>query len=150
MRLTALQPHCISDAHLSPSVPGKMVYADQMRFEPADLALLAESEEVEIETARPGGLPHRTIIWVVVDGDDTFIRSVNGSGARWYREAVADPAVTIHVAERGLPARAIPATDPSSIQRTSDVLASKYADNPDLASMLEPEIFDTTLKLVPA
>lgn len=82
-----------------------MGYADNMRFEPADLALLAETEEVELETARPGGPPHRTIIWVVVDGDDAFIRSV---------------------------------------------LARKYADDPDLASMLEPEIFDTTLRLVPA
>lgn len=127
-----------------------MGYADRMRFEPGDLALLAETEEVQIETARPGGPPHRTIIWVVVEGEDAFIRSVNGSGARWYREALADPAVTIHVAGRGLRARAMPAIDPSSLQRTSDRLASKYADDPDLPSMLEPEIFDTTLRLIPA
>jgi hypothetical protein len=121
-----------------------------MRFDPADLDLLATTGEVEIETARPGGPPHRTIIWVVVDGDDAFIRSVNGSRARWYREAIAAPAVTIHVAERGLPAQAIPATDPTSIQRMSDTLLIKYAGDPDLESMLEPEIFDATLKLVPA
>lgn len=127
-----------------------MGYADQMRFEPADLALLAEAEEVEIETARSGGQPHRTIIWIVVDGDDVFVRSVNGSRARWYREAVADPAVTIHIARRALPARAVPAIDPSSVQRTSDILAQKYGANPAMPSMLVPEIFDTTLRLVPA
>jgi hypothetical protein len=127
-----------------------MGYAGHMRFEPADLALLAETEEVEIETTRPGGPAHRTIIWVVVDGEDAFVRSVNGSGARWYREALATPAVTIHVADRGLHARAVPAADPSSVQRTSDVLAHKYADDPDLQSMLEPETLETTLRLVPA
>lgn len=127
-----------------------MGYAGRMRFEPADLALLAETEEVEIETARPGGPPHRTIVWIVVDGEDAFLRSVNGSGARWYREAIADPAVTIHVAGRGLRAQAVPATDPTSLKRTSDVLARKYANDPSLASMLEPAIFDTTLRLVPA
>jgi hypothetical protein len=127
-----------------------MGYAGHMRFEPADLALLDETEEVEIETARPGGPPHRTIVWIVVDGEDAFLRSVNGSGARWYREAIADPAVTIHVAGRGLRAHAVPATDPTSLKRTSDVLARKYANDPSLASMLEPDIFDTTLRLVPA
>jgi len=141
LRATALQPHCIRS---------QMGYAGQMRFEPADLALLGETVEVEIETARPGGPPHRTIVWVVVDGDDAFIRSVNGSRARWYREAVADPAVTIHIGGRGLPARAESATDPSSIQRTSDALTSKYEGDPGLAPMLEPEIFETTLRLVPA
>jgi hypothetical protein len=127
-----------------------MGYAGQMRFEPADLALLAETGEVEIETTRPGGSAHRTIIWAVVDGEDAFIRSVNGSGARWYREALATPAVTIHVADRGLNARAVPASDASSVQRASDALAHKYAADPGLPSMLEPETLETTLRLEPA
>jgi hypothetical protein len=121
-----------------------------MRFEPAELALLDETEEVEIETARPGGPAHRTIIWIVVDGDDTFIRSVNGATARWFREAVANPAVAIHVAGRALQARAVAATDPSSVQRTSDALTRKYARDPALRLMLKPEIFDTTLRVTPA
>jgi hypothetical protein len=121
-----------------------------MRFEPDELALLDATEEIRIETARPGGPAHRTIIWVVVDGDDVFVRSVNGATARWYREAVANPAVTVHVAGRGLAARAEAATDPSSVQRMSDALARKYARDPALRLMLVPEIFDTTLRLAPA
>ena len=128
-----------------------MGYAAHMRFAPDELALLTDSEEIEIETARPGGPPHRTIIWIVADGDDVFIRSVNGAGARWYREAIADPSVTIHVDGRALPARVEVAADPDSIRRTSDELARKYATHgQSLRSMLVPDILDTTLRVVPA
>ena len=127
-----------------------MGYAGSMRFEPDDLALLAQTEEVDIETARPDGPPHRATIWVVVDGDDAFVRSVNGATARWYREAVANPTVTIHAAGRQLRARAVPASDPNSVQRTSDALSRKYAGVPGIRPMLKPEILDTTLRLTPA
>ncbi len=70
----------------------------------------------------PGGPAHRTIIWVVVDGDDAFVRSVNGAEARWYREAVANPDVTVHVAGRRCRPGRSAAADPDSIRRTSDAL----------------------------
>jgi hypothetical protein len=127
-----------------------MGYPHAMRFEPDELALLDATEEVRIETSRPGGAAHRTIIWVVVDGDDAFVRSVNGATARWYREAVANPDVTIHAAGRALRARATAATDSESVQRTSAALSRKYARDPALRLMLIPEIFDTTLRLTPA
>ena len=127
-----------------------MGYPHPMRFEPAELALLDETEEIEIETARPGVPTHRTIIWIVVDGDDVYIRSVNGATARWYREAVENPAVTIHAGGRSLPGRATAATDVASVQRMSDALTRKYARDPALRLMLIPEIFDTTLRVVPA
>jgi hypothetical protein len=127
-----------------------MGYAAHMRFAPDELALLAESEEIEIETARPGGPPHRTIIWIMVDGDDAFVRSVNGAGARWYREAVADPSVTIHAGERALKARVIAAPDPDSVARVNDALVRKYTGITGLPEMLVPDIFDTTLRVEPA
>jgi len=121
-----------------------------MRFEPGDLALLDETEEVEIETARPDGPVHRTIIWVVVDGDDVFVRSVRGNTARWYREATAVPRATIHAAGRQLPVRVEPAADPSSVRRATDALGRKYARDPALRLMVKPDILDTTLRLTPA
>jgi hypothetical protein len=127
-----------------------MGYAAAMRFAPDDLALLAATEEIEIETAIPGGSPHRTIIWVVVDGDEAFVRSVRGTRARWYREAVADPGVTIHAGDRALPAVAQAANDPDSIARTSAALERKYAGDAGLPPMLLPEVLDTTLKITPA
>jgi len=127
-----------------------MGYAPRMRFEPAELALLADTVEIEIETAAPDGPSHRTVIWVVVDGGDAFIRSVRGSSARWYREVAANPEVTIHADGRRLRANAVPATDPASIARTSAALERKYAGDPEMPSMLDPDILDTTLRLTPA
>ena len=126
-----------------------MGYADPMRFEPGELALLAETMEIQIETVRLDGPAHRTIIWVVVDGDDAFIRSVNGAGARWYREAVANPRVTIHTPGRALNATVEAAADPDSIRRTNDALTRKYAGRGGVRSMLKPDVFDTTLRLEP-
>ena len=126
-----------------------------MRFDAQDLAWLDETQEIEIETAAPAGPAHRTIIWVVVDGGEAFIRSVDGATARWYREAVANPVVTLHSRGRGpartTPARAEAATDPDSIERTSDAYRRKYGrSGSSLASMLKPDILDTTLRLTPA
>ena len=121
-----------------------------MRLETDDLAWLAETEEIEIETAAPGGTAHRTIIWVVVDGGDAFVRSVNGSTARWYREAIANPAVTIHAADRALAARVVAAPDDESVRRVNDGLKRKYTGITGLREMLEPDIYATTLRVEPA
>ena len=128
-----------------------MGYAPVMPFSPADLAMLSESEEVEIETrAAPDALVHRTIIWIVTDGPDAFVRSVRGAQGRWYREAVAHPEVALHIAGRRLSATAVPASDPRSIERTNQGLRDKYEGIPGFREMLEPDVFDTTLRLEPA
>jgi hypothetical protein len=121
-----------------------------MSFSPEDLALLEGAEEVQVETQAPGGPVHRTIIWIVIDDHEAFIRSVNGGKARWFREAEANPAIAIHVNGRRLPATAIPATDPASIERTSNALSRKYAADPALRTMLVPGILHTTLRVEPA
>jgi len=127
-----------------------MGYAGSMRFDAGELALLDATEEIEIETAAPGGPVHRTIIWVVVDGEDAFIRSVNGANARWYREVVANPAVTVHAAGRALEARASIADDADSVDHVNDGLKRKYTGITGLREMLEPDIYGTTLRLEPA
>lgn len=127
-----------------------MGYADRMTLEPDELALLAETREIQIETAKPGGQPHRTIIWVVVDGDDAFVRSVNGKTARWYREALANPAVTIHAKGRSVRATATLAEDPASIERITEALKRKYARIAGIRPMLKPDILDANFRLDPA
>jgi hypothetical protein len=119
-------------------------------FSDEELRLLQETAEVRIETQAPGKPARRTIIWIVVDGGDAFIRSWKGPGARWYRSALANPAVAVVVDDRRLPATAIPATDPDSVERVSTALKTKYAGDPAAASMVRPEILDTTLRLEPA
>ncbi len=121
-----------------------------MSFPSEDLGRIAQAVEVEIETQAPAGPAHRAVIWIVVDGDEAFVRSFRGPTARWYREALANPAVALHVDGRRLPATAIPATDPDSIERTSNGFRRKYADDPSMPAMIAPAVLPTTLRLEPA
>jgi len=119
-----------------------------MSFDPDDLERIRATHEVEIETQAPDGPAHRTVIWVVVEGDEVFVRSYRGATARWYREAVANPAVALHVGDRRLSATAISATDPDAVERTSAGFQAKYADDPSTRSMIENH-HETTLRLEP-
>ena len=127
-----------------------MGYASSMGFSTDELDLLDRTEEVEIETTADDGAVHRTIIWAVVADGEVFIRSYRGPQARWYREALAHPAVAIGVDGRRLPARAVHATDAPSIERTSAAISSKYANDPAAQAMVAPELLDLTLRLDPA
>ena len=127
-----------------------MRYPPAMPFSPDLLDLLERTEEVEIETHASGDPAHRTTIWIVVDGDVPFVRSVRGPAGRWYREALAQPSVTIHAAGQSIAARAVPAVAPDSIARCSAALRRKYAGDPSLDLMLRPEVLSTTLRLEPA
>jgi hypothetical protein len=120
-----------------------------MSFAEDDLTRLGAAKEVDIETQAPDGPPHRATIWIVVDGDQAFVRSWRGPTARWFREAVANPAVAIHVGDRRLAATAIPATDPDSVERCSAGFLAKYRSGDETTSMAE-NYHETTLRLEPA
>ena len=102
-----------------------------MPFSRYDLDAIDKAKTVRIETsAGPDRPVHRTIIWIVVDRDDVFVRSWRGVTARWYREALANPDVALHVGKRRLPARAVPERDDDAIKRTSGALERKYDCDP--------------------
>ncbi len=111
---------------------------------------LESAEEIEIETSRGGGAPvHRTIIWPAVDEGEVYVRSLRGGAGRWYREAIENPEVVLHVAGESIPARAVHAGDDRSIERASAGLQRKYADSPYVDSMVRDEILETTIRLEP-
>jgi hypothetical protein len=118
-------------------------------FPPDELALLAREEEVEIETRTPDGRVRRTVIWVVVDDTTVYVRSVRGKRGRWWQRMMNEPLGAVHVAGRRIPVRAVPATDPTSIEACSRALAEKYAGDPSTRLMLEPETLPTTSRLTP-
>lgn len=118
-----------------------------MGYSEAELDLIDRTEEVEIETSGAGGAVHKTVIWAVVDDGDVFIRSYRGPDARWYREALANPSVGLHVDGRRIPAAAVPASDPASIERTSSGILRKYAGDPAAKAMVRPELLDLTLRI---
>jgi hypothetical protein len=113
-------------------------------------ALLERLREVEIETrAAPEAPLHRTIVWVVVDpGGRVLVRSYRGPGARWYREALAQPDCRLLVAGQALAVRVESAADQDRVTACSDGLARKYAGDPSLPPMLAHHL-ETTLQLLP-
>jgi hypothetical protein len=123
-----------------------------MSFEADTLQAWDRAAEVEVETSRGAGAPvHRTVIWIVVDGDQAYIRSVRGDRGRWYREIVANPHGAIHVGGRRVPVVAQPANDPASVARVSELLSRKYRARwpGPTDAMLRDEVLPTTLRLSP-
>jgi hypothetical protein len=108
------------------------------------------TREVEIEASRADGSTHRVVVWIVVDGEDVFVRSEFGEGGLWYRLLRRRPAGTLHVGDEAFPVTAIAAGDPDSIARCSAALSRKYrTSRASLAAMLRPEILESTLRLAP-
>jgi hypothetical protein len=120
-----------------------------MTFPRPTLDLLAHTREVEIETRSPKGAVHSVPIWVVVDGDDVFIRTYRGANSRWYRELLAAPGALVAGKTR-IPVRAISATDAESVRRASAGYRAKYSKSGSLGSMLRPNVIRTTVRLEPA
>lgn len=121
-----------------------------MPFRETDLHDLDIAREVRIETHAPRGDDvHSTIVWVVVDGGDVFVRSVRGERGRWYREAMARHDVTVDDQGRRLEVVAIPVADAESIRRVDAAINRKYANDPGHSSMLTPEAQRATLRLEP-
>lgn len=108
------------------------------------------AREVDIETRRADDAPaHRTTIWAVVEDGDVYVRSYRGAAGRWYREITANPTAVLHVEGEAVPVRAVPATDPGSVERASAGYLRKYGDSSVVDSMIRDEVLDTTLRLEP-
>ena len=118
-------------------------------FEPQLLDDLRTREEIDIETRSPRGDVHRTTIWVVVDGDEVYVRSVQGEEGRWYRELMTTREGAILLPDRVVRILAEPVTDVAAMERVSEGYRTKYATSPHRDSMLREEILTTTLKLEP-
>ncbi len=120
-----------------------------MTFGDSDLDLLAATKEIRVETRSQAGEVHRTIVWPVVRDGTVYIRSYKGPQGRWYREARADPAITLLFDRRRVAARAVPATDPASVEACSAALRDKYPRSYSLEAMLAPEVLPTKLRIEP-
>jgi len=120
------------------------------QFYPNVLNQLANTDEIEIETRSATGRTHRTIIWVMVDNNDVYVRSVRGQNGRWYQEIIANPDAAIHLDGQRLAVYALPVTDEALIAQVSNNILQKYRGSPSARSMVRKEILPTTLRLEPA
>src|SRR5215470_8923568 len=118
-------------------------------FDTNALNQLTNAEEIEIETRSPKGQTRRTTIWVVVDDNDVYVRSVHGRNGHWYQHITAKPDAAIHIDGRRLAVHAVPVTDEALIGRVSNDYLRKYHGDPAAKSMVIEEILPTTLRLEP-
>src|SRR5712691_273704 len=104
------------------------------RFDEDVLGRLRDADEVAIETSRGPDAPvHRTVIWVVVDPEGrVLIRSYRGATARWFREAVGSPAITLTAGGASIAATALVATDTERIEAASRGYIQKYPNDTGL------------------
>jgi hypothetical protein len=114
--------------------------------------VLGRVREVEIETTSSRAvMRHPTIIWIVVVGDEAFVRSERGEAGRWYREARAEPEVILHPEGTAIPVTAVLANDAATIERVSGAFRAKYGKRSpgSTAAMVAPHTLETTLRLDP-
>lgn len=118
-----------------------------MAFRQIDLHDLDIAREVRIETQDQQGDVRSTIVWVVVDGEDVFVRSVRGERGRWWRDAMAHRDITIDDSGRRLEGNLIPVSDAASIARVDGAITRKYANDEGHDSMLTDEARQTTARV---
>jgi len=116
-------------------------------FDADTLRALHDVQEPVIRTAQHPN--SGVVIWVVVDGDDVFVRSWLGAKGRWYKDLAAGGPSTLEFAGRRVPVQAIPASDPVSVTRTSSEILRKYRLSSHARDMVRDEILPTTLRLEP-
>jgi hypothetical protein len=117
------------------------------QFSADDKRLLADSDEVGVEF-RPG---RKIPIWIVVDNDQVYVRSVRGPEGRWYQALAGGQDVQLHAGASMWSIRAEHATDPAEVQRVSDALSQKYQQRwpGPTAAMLREQVLETTLRVEP-
>jgi hypothetical protein len=121
-------------------------------FSPDDLQTLATTFEVEIQPTRQSGeLGRRKTIWLVVDNDQAYIRSVRGTDGAWYKAANASGSAVIHAGSTTWPVTLTLVTESAEIARVSDALNRKYGKRwkQSTASMLRDEVLSATLRVTP-
>src|SRR6266568_935718 len=123
-----------------------------MSFDSGTLAAWDSAAEIEIETSRGEGAPvHRTVIWIVVDGDTAYVRSVRGEKGRWYRQLTANPHGAVAASGKRVPAKASSKAEATTMALVSELLRNKYQQRwPGPAgAMLRDDGRSTTLRLAP-
>jgi hypothetical protein len=117
------------------------------KFDADTLRALRDVQEPTIRTDKHPKTA--VVIWVVVDGDDVFVRSWLGIKGGWYQDLAAGGPATLEFAGRRLEVQAIPASDGASVDRASREILRKYRHSSHAQQMVRAEILSTTLRLEP-
>jgi hypothetical protein len=116
-------------------------------FDTDTLRRLRDVRELRIRTGKHPKTA--VIIWIVVAGNEVFVRSWRGDKGRWYRDLTAGGPATLEFAGRLFEVQAIPAGDAASVASASAEFLRKYQPSTHAPEMVRPEILSTTLRLEP-
>ena len=115
-----------------------------------ELDEIGAAEELDLASVRRDGTLRRPVtMWVVRDGDDVYVRSVNGRGSSWFRGARTRHEAHIRAGELEKDVALV-----ESDERT-DAVDSAYREKysrryPTIVpSIAAPQARAATLKLVP-
>ncbi len=115
-----------------------------------DADIVRELRDLQEVAIRTGKHPRTAVvIWVVVAGDQVFVRSVRGARGRWYRDLAEGGPATLEFGGRRLEVQAVPERNPDAIERASREYLRKYQPSPYAQSMVRAEVLPTTLRLEP-
>ena len=114
---------------------------------------LKAAQEVMLATTSPKGTLHKTKLWVVVVHGEPYLRSMNGPGARWYRELTREGDAQLWLLDDGkkarLDIRAQHVDDPATLAQVSKAIKKKYGwTHPQyLPRFLDEDSVAATLRL---
>ena len=115
-----------------------------------DLDRIGDAQEIQIAPENGDGTLRRpTTIWIVRNGDDLFVRSVNGPEGRWYRTAAETHRGRITVDGLTRDVTFDDAGDPAVNERVDAAYLAKYGSTPWAEPMTRPGPRDTTFRLTP-
>lgn len=91
------------------------------------LEALNSTVEVELTVkGRKSGRPVSRPVWFVVENRIMYLLPVYGSKTQWYKNAAANPIVTVIVNGNELHARANPIVEPEKVAEVVDRFRSKH------------------------
>ncbi len=114
---------------------------------------LKSAQEILLATTSPSGTPRDTKLWVVVVEGEPYLRSMNGPGARWYREILRDGNGEVilidHDSKPRLTIHATQVDDPATLAQVSKAIKKKYGwTHPQyLPRFLDDDSVNATLRL---
>jgi|ERR1700680_1503384 len=116
-----------------------------------ELTRIGRAEELRITSVRPDGTLRRPVpIWVARDGDDLYVRAVNGRSASWFRGVQEHHEG--HIQAGGIDSD-VTAEDAGHElgDRLDTAYRAKYGRYPEsvVGSVVTPAARSTTLKLTP-
>jgi len=116
----------------------------------AELDRIGDAEELALASVRSDGSLRRPVtMWVVCQGDDVFVRSVNGRGSSWFRGALTRHEA--HIRAGGIERDVELVETGERGDDTDAAYEAKYGRRyPTIVpSIVAPEARAATLKLVP-